>query len=793
MKNYKELSSLKLNRIYNPNSFNFSSTEELTPIDGIIGQERAVKAMAFGLQVKNSRYNIFVAGLKGTGKTSYTQKVVQEKAKLENTPDDWCYVYNFDNPSRPMALNIPPGMGKIFCEDMEELIQDLFIEVPKAFSEDDYERRKAAIIKQYQEEKSRLLKELIIFSKESGFTIKNTNSGFIFAPLMDGEAMTDQDYAELDEESKHAIEKNADDVQIKAAEFLRKIKALERKTKRKIIELDNMIGLFAVQPLIDELLDKYKRYEKVIAYLKAVENDVIENIYDFKDDEDEEGEMPVKQKENSFMKKYKVNVFVDHSHTIGAPVIMEWNPNYHNLVGKIEYENEQGTLKTDFTMIKPGSIHKANGGYLILKADQVLSNFQSWETLKRTLEMEQVCIESLRTQLGIVDITSLKPDPIPVSLKIIIIGNPYLYQLLYRYDEDFEKFFKIKVDFDATMEVNPSNEMKIAQFIGSYCNEKGIRHVDHLGVAEIMVYSHRMTGTQKKFTTQFNKIVELLIEADVWAELDHSPFITDRHVKKAYREKIYRHNMIEEKIQEMYTDGKIIADLKGRKIGRIHGLSIIDVGDYIFGKPSVITATTFVGNKGVVNIEREANLSGAIHDKGIMILEGYLCEKFAQHESLNLTGKICFEQSYNGVDGDSASSAELYVLLSNLSDIPLKQTIAVTGSVNQKGEIQPVGGVSEKIEGMFFLCSEYGLTGEHGVIIPYQNIEDLVLCDEVIQAVKQKKFHIYPVTHIEEGIEILTDIPFLKICDAIQKKLQQYRVLRREEKKEERNESISIK
>lgn len=779
MRKYRELSYTQLRKYYNPKQFSFSATSEISNAEGIVGQERAVKAMEFGLRVKNSRYNIYMAGMKGIGKTSYAQKVVTERAKSENVPDDWCYVNNFDNPGRPIAVNVPPGMGKVLCEDMDELVQDLLTEIPKAFSGEDFERRKTEIIKEFQESKNSLLDELTEYSKKNGFLMKNTSTGFAFAPLISGNVISDEEYNGLEEGIRNEIERRAEEVQIKAAELLRKLKALERKAKRKIIDLGNMIGDFVVQPLLHELIDKYSSYSKVIEYLQKLQKNVIEHIYDF-DTEDGEEFIVVKKTESSFTKKYKVNLFIDNSNAAGAPVVVEFNPNYSNLAGKIEYENEQGNLKTDFTMIKPGAIHKANGGYLIIQANQLLSNIQAWETLKRTLETGEVVVESLRTQLGVVDIASLKPEPIPVRIKAILIGNYRLYQLLYDYDEDFQKLFKIKVDFDSVMAVTPDNEAKLIHFIGSYCEKEGIRHLDPTGVAKVLEYNHRFSGSQKKFSTKFDKIIEMLVEADTWAELEGSSVITDRHVKKAFMERVYRNSRVEDRIEDTYREGKILLDIREKRVGRINGLSVIDVGDHVFGKPSVITVTTFAGNKGIINIEREAELSGRLHDKGVMILEGYIGEMFAQEQPLSLTAKICFEQLYSGVDGDSASSTELYGLLSSLGEIPIKQNIAVTGSVNQKGEIQPVGGVTEKIEGFFSICKYHGLSGNQGVIIPYQNVDELVLNDDIIKAVKDGKFHIYPVSKIEEGMEILTDKPFKQVYKAVKEKLEQYGKKRKE-------------
>ncbi|HHY91508.1 MAG TPA: AAA family ATPase, partial [Clostridiales bacterium] len=742
--------------------------------DEIIGQDRAVQAMEFGLRIKNPNYHIFIAGPKGTGKKSYARKIVEKNAEMENVPDDWCYVNNFDDPSRPIVLNLPPGLGEVLCEDMEELIEDLLIEIPKIFNGEEYEKEKTVLVQKFYEEKNKALEYLHRYSKENGFIIRSTDAGFAFLPLNNGEIISDKEYDELDEERRMEIDQRMEDVQIKVSEVLKKIKALERETRKKLQEIDDFFGRLAIEPFFDNLYSKYRNYEKVIKYLKDVQKDVMKNLHDFRIKEDEkQGILFQRIKKESF-KKYKVNVLVSNKDLKGAPVIVEWNPSYGNLIGKIEYENEQGTLKTDFTMIRAGAVHRANGGYLILQAEHLLRNISSWEALKRILQTKEICIESLRPQPGILDIVSLKPEAIPVQLKVILIGSPDLYQLLYQYDEDFASMFKIKVDFDFEMEANRENAEKTIGFIHSFCNREAIKPLNKGALFRMLLYSHRIAGSKRKLTTRFSKLSEILIEANVWAEMEGSEQITEEHIRKAYLKKQYRNNQLEEKIREMYKAGRILFETKGKRIGRIHGLSILADGEHVFGKPSVITATTFMGSKGVVNIEREVDLSGSIHDKGVMILEGYMNEKFAQEHPLNFTAKICFEQSYGGVDGDSASCAELYALLSSLSGIPLKQNIAVTGSINQKGEVQPVGGINEKIEGFFHFCEYCHGLQDQGVIIPEQNIEDLVLCDSVIKAVEAKKFHIYPISKIDEGMEILTEKTFEQVCQAVREKLSRY-------------------
>ncbi len=464
----------------------------------------------------------------------------------------------------------------------------------------------------------------------------------------------------------------------------------------------------------------------------------------------------LKSSDESHTDKYKVNLLVDNSELEGAPVVTDYNPTYYNILGKVEHENEFGTMITDFTMIKSGLFHQANGGYLILQAKDVLSNIQSWEALKRVLRTGEISIENMKEQMGLIAVSTLKPEPIPVDVKVILVGSEYIYQMLYEYDEEFRKLFKIKVDFDAEMERNSANTRKLAQFIGSFCSRENSPHFDKTGVAKVVEYSSRLVQDQTKLSTRFNDIVEILSESAAWAEIEGCSLVTGEHVKKAIQEKIYRSNKYDKKLLKLLEDGAIMIDTEGEVVGQINGLTIIDTGDYSFGKPSRITANTFMGERGIVNIEREVEMSGTSHSKGIMILSGYIGQKYAQNMPLSLTASLCFEQLYGGVDGDSASSAELYAVLSSLSEVPIKQSIAVTGSVNQKGEIQPIGGVTEKVEGFFELCKLRGLNGQHGVIIPYQNIKNLVLNDEVIEACKEGKFNVYAVKTIDEGIEILT-------------------------------------
>lgn len=750
----------KLYQKCDPEIFEFETTAEVPPLEGILGQERAVRATEFGLRIKKYGYNIFFTGHTGTGKISYARSVVQKMAEKEPVPDDWCYLYNFKNPGEPLALNLPAGMGSVFARDIHDLLGDLKEVIPKVFNTDEYERQKASLIKKFQEVRSVLMDELSKVAQENGFMLKRTPTGFLApVPAKEDREMSEEEYNQLAAEEREALEQKSTDVQLKSMEIVRKIQNEERHLKEEYRELEHKTGLQAVGHLIDELKEKYGDFDKVTNYLEQLQEDVLENLADFRDDEDEK-QLPFPWlKRETTATKYVVNLVIDNKDTRGAPIVVESNPTYYNLVGRVEYENKLGMVTTDFTMIKGGAFHRANGGYLILQAKDLLLNFHSWEAFKRILKTKELRIETLAEQYSIFTMATLKPEPIPLNIKVIIIGNPFLYHMLYRYDEDFRKLFKIKADFDIVMNRSLEHMSKMANFISSHCQREGLRHFDRSGVARMVEYSSRLAEHQEKLCTCFNDIVEILYEADAWAEIEQQETVSASQVERAIKEKIFRSDKYEKKLLESVAEGQLLFDFSGEKVGQVNGLAVLDMGDYVFGKPSRITAATYLGRRGIVNIERESKMSGRIHDKGILIISGYLGQKYGQQIPLTLSASICFEQSYEGVEGDSASSAELYALLSSIADVPLKQGIAVTGSVNQKGEIQPVGGITSKVEGFFAACKTMGLTGEQGVIIPHQNLVNLMLEEEVLQAIRENKFHIYAVKTVEEGIEILTGLP----------------------------------
>ncbi len=757
----KHLSSSEIRLSCDLKDAGFETTAEVAPLEGMIGQERAVKATEFGLRIKRPGYNIFLTGVTGTGKSSYARSIVEKFSAEEKVPDDWVYVYNFEHPEKPIALNFPAGKGAEFRNEIEELVEDLRENIPKAFDGEDYEQQKSVHVKEFQDARAELLDELNKVAQEKGFNLKRTSSGFVTIPLQDGEQIDEDEYAKLDQETKDEMEKNSNEIQIKAMEIMRKVQKLEKDLKEKLKELDQEVGMAAVGHLFNELKDEYVDFPEVLKYLDAFQEDVLSNLSDFRSDEEDQQNPMMwlrQQGQDQTDRRYMVNLLVDNRETEGAPMVYETNPSYYNLLGRVEYENRFGTVTTDFTMIKAGALHRANGGYLVLQARDVLTSIQSWEVLKRVLKTSEIRIENISEHFGLVAMSTLRPEPIPLDVKVVMIGNPFIYFLLYHYDEDFQKLFKVKSDFDIEMERREDYVTKMASFISYHCTTQGLRHFDRYAVAETVEYSNRLAGSQEKLSTRFNEIVDLLFEADTWAEIDGSEVVGKKHVEKAMEEMIYRTNKYEQKIIDSIKEGDILLDLEEEAVGQVNALSVIDQGDYRFGRPSRITASTYLGRKGIINIERESELSGRLHSKGIMILNGYLGTKFGNLVPLNLTASLCFEQSYGGVDGDSASAAELFALLSSLAEVPLRQDLALTGSINQKGEIQPVGGVSAKVEGFFMACKTRGLTGKQGVIIPEKNKKSLMLKNEVVEAVEKGLFNIYTIETVEDGIELLSNL-----------------------------------
>lgn len=762
MARIKELSYTQLKKECDPATFKFKTTKELEPFTGTIGQSRGIKAVEFGLNIDIKGYNLYLEGPSGIGKTIYSQNRLNEIAKSKPVPDDWCYIYNFANSNEPLAISLPAGLGSQFAADMDAFIQTIKSEIKSAFNNQDFEKEKANIQKDVEEKKIRLIEKLNKDAQKQGFEIKNTSSGIYFLPMIDGKTLSEDEFNSLDEKTKNDFEARSVMIQQQTIETMTKIKDMEKRAAEKTNSWQNNIALFAVTIQVNELRNKYKKFPKLQEFLKNVQKDILTNLNEFIEDEQKPAgpmNMP-KQETQKPWHKYKVNLFVDNSTLTGAPVITDSNPSFYNLFGKLEYENTFGALKTDFTLIKPGLIHKANGGYLVLQINDLLSNPIIWDSFKRVLRTEEIHVDTLRDyQLNAVAISSLKPEPIPVNIKVILIGSSYVYYQLLNADEDFRKLFKVKAEFDEEAPRTDSNMFKIAQLVHNFCEQEKAPHFNSGAVAKVIEYCSRKVDNQTKLSTQLNEITELLGEACTWAKMDGAKIVTATYVKKAIEERIERVNKYDQRLVEAIQNGTIMIDTDGEKVGQINGLSVMNIGDYSFGKPAKITANTYVGKSGIVNIEREVEMSGTTHSKGVMILSAFIGEKFAQDRPLSLAASLCFEQMYNGVDGDSASSTELYAILSSLAELPIKQNIAVTGSVNQKGEIQPIGGLTDKIEGFFSICKLRGLTGDQGILMPYQNIKNLNLSDEVIKAVKDGMFHVYAIKTVDEGIELLTGVP----------------------------------
>lgn len=761
MKNKNELNYKNLKISCNPSIFKFKTTEELDNIETGIGQERGIKALEFGLNVDINGYNLYLEGPAGVGKTMYTKHYLDKISKKQKTPCDWCYIYNFENPNEPIALPLHAGQGKEFKEQMEAFIKDIKNDLKNTFNNEDFEKEKALIAQTYEEKREALMVKLNKKSEKYGFQVKSAQNGIYMMPIINGKAIEQEEFEKLDDETKQNFEDNSSIVQEQILQVISEIKNIEQESQKKLSEWQSNVALLTINAHINYIRSKFKRNKKISTFLENIKKDILKNIdYFLVEPQIETQQMPGPRPEPPKpWENYRVNLFIDNSAQEGAPVIMDSNYSYHNIFGKLEYENYYGSLKTDYTMLKPGLLHKANGGYIIFQAHDLIENAVCYEGLKKALRQKQLLIENTADPRSPMVMVSLKPEPIPLDLKVIIVGDEQIYQTLLAVDYDFRKLFKIKVEFEDSSDNTEENMNKLARFIHGFCEQEQLPHLDPSAVAKIMEYSSRLADNQDKLSTRFNDLAQIIGEAATWAKMKKSKIVTAEFVDMALSERANRIKKYDSMYTEMIKENTLLIDTTGAKVGQINGLTIMNIGDYMFGKPVKITATTYTGKNGVINIEREVDLSGSTHSKGVYILSGYLGEKFAQDIPLSLTASICFEQLYNGVDGDSASSTELYAILSSLSGVPINQSFAVTGSVNQKGEIQPIGGVNEKIEGFFQICKMRGLDGTHSVMIPIQNQKNLNLSNEVVDAVKNGLFHIYAISTIDEGIELLTGVP----------------------------------
>ena len=768
-KKYPEVPVEKLRWRCPPDSLPFETTDEIKPCLDIIGQERALRAIRLGLEVDSLGYNIFVVGLVGTGRNTTIKCLLEEIDKTGKIPDDICYVNNFKDPDQPKCVYLPAGQGKVLKKGMDDLIESFKKQIPLVFESEEYQKRRRELVEKHREREKGLVKEFETRAKKEGFTVVQVQMGPFtrpdVVPLVAGNAMPlDQlenlvDQGQFQKETFEQLKTKYAALSAEMEQVLKETRKVEKTIQDELASLDKSAISHLVEGSIGELHEKYQQ-PKIRAYLAEVKDSILENPGRFQP-KTETPQLPipglVMPTPVDTFSEYQVNVLVDNSESKGAPVIIESSPTYRNLFGTIERNVDRmgGMWKTDFTKVKSGSFLRANGGYLVLNALDVFIEPGVWIALKRTLRNRSMEMQSF-DPFYLFASSALKPEPIDIRVKVVMIGDAYVYETLYYVDEDFKKIFKVKADFDVVMERTQETQEQYSTFIRKICRDEKLLPFDRSGVAAVVEYGVRLAGRQKKLSTEFHRITDILREANYWARKDGSDRVTEKHVDQAIAEKIYRTRMIEDKIQEMIEEGIIMIDSDGDKVGQLNGLSVYATGEYAFGKPSRITAKTSMGKAGVINIEREADLSGSTHNKGVLILGGYLRGKYAQDKPMTLTTSLAFEQSYSGVDGDSASSTEVYAILSSLTDVPLRQDVAVTGSINQNGEIQPIGGVNHKIEGFFDVCRARGLTGKQGVMIPHQNIGDLMLRKDLVEAVAAGKFHIYPVQTIDQGIEILT-------------------------------------
>ncbi|MGB1253456.1 MAG: Lon protease family protein [Candidatus Promineifilaceae bacterium] len=743
----------KLRRVCDPNQFEFETTAELDSVNGIFGQPRGVRALEFGIGIRSEGYNIYVMGETGTGRTTAIRRFLKERTSQEATPWDWVYVHNFKIPHQPRAIEFPAGHGTQFKKQMELFVSSLRDDVPKAFSTEEYEEEVALILSEFELQQDLLSRSLERKARSFNFGIVKKAAGLTAIPLRNGEEMTYEHFATMSAEEQIDIDQTQSMLENDLEELLRKSRQLKQESRRQLAMFDRRVAERAIQHHERALGEMYADHEEVLLYLSEVHDNVLERLSDFRPD-------PTKPDHKPDMERYAVNMFVDNGKTEGAPVVVEELPNYNNLIGRIEYETRDGAMFTHFTNIRPGSLHTANGGYLVMEATELLTESTAWEALKRSIKTKHIVLRANNTldEGGRVLAKSIDPEAIPLDIKIILVGSPGLYYGLWEQDEDFTEMFKVKADFSATIPRDGEHEMDYASFIATRCREDKLLHFDRSAVARVIEFGSELAEHQQKLTARFVDLADIVRESCFWAMQAGREFVTKADVQTALNERIYRSNKVENLIDDDIRDGGIMISTSGCAVGQLNGMSVIDIAGYSFGRPSRITARTFAGGGGVVHIEREIDLADPIHNKGVLTIQGYLGGQYAQDYPLSFSASLTFEQSYGEIGGDSASSAELYTLLSSLGNIPLKQGIAVTGSINQLGIIQPIGGVNEKIEGYYRICKQQGLTGTQGMIIPQANVIGLMLHQDVIAAIEAGEFHVWAVETMEQGMEILTGL-----------------------------------
>ncbi|MDH5178339.1 MAG: AAA family ATPase [Gammaproteobacteria bacterium] len=746
----------RLKRCCDPATFTFQSTADLSPPESTPGQERAIDALKFGIGIRQPGYNLYVLGPKGAGRHHLVMQYLQQQTRHQSTPSDWCYVNNFQHPHKPWAVQLPAGQAQAFRQDMAHLLEDLQSALPAAFEQEEYHTQLEEIEDELKSKAETAFEELNERAKTHQVRLLRTPQGFAFAPLKDGEVLNPKEYRQLPDKEQAKIEEVIAVLEEELNTILHQQPQWQRETREKIQTLNREVALFATRNLLRTYQEKYQAIPRILDYLTALQEDVIEHLSLFRGEEDNTG-FGLMENQTSF-RRYEINVLVDNNATQGMPLIYEDNPVYQNLLGRVEYKAQLGALTTDFTQIRPGALHLANGGYLILDAIKLLQQPFAWEGLKRVLSSRELRLQSLADLYSMISTVTLEPEPIPLDVKVVLVGDRIFYYLLQEYDHDFAELFKVEVDFEDEVDISGDNIQLYARFIAGLAKQSDLRPFDREAVAGIIEHSSRLAEDAAKLSTHTGSIIDLMREADYWAADNGHDQVTRADIRQAIDKQIYRADRIRSRFYEEIRRGTILIDTRGEKIAQINALSIMELGDFAFGQPSRITATARLGEGDVVDIEREVDMGGALHSKGVYILSAFLGARYADERPLSLNASLVFEQSYGGIDGDSASMAELCVLLSALAKIPLRQDLAITGSVNQLGEAQAIGGVNEKIEGFFAVCHQAGLTGKQGVLIPASNVQHLMLRDEVVQAAEQGRFHIYAYHNIDQAMELLTGL-----------------------------------
>lgn len=766
MPTFEPIPPAALFRGCDPASFPFETTAELPELDAIVGQDRAVEAVQFAIQMRREGYNLFALGPEGIGKHTVIRQYLASRAARDPVPSDWCYVHDFEQPQKPRALRLPAGRGAQLRDDMARFATEIRSAIPAAFDSEQYRNRKEALEEQLKKQRENAIADLEQRARELDVVIIRTPVGVGFAPARNGEVIGSEEFKRLPEVEQRRLTEAMKIVEAQLEETLRKVPRWEREHREKVRQLDREVTKAAVDHLIDELRGRYADLPAVVAYLEAVEADVVDNAAELLTAAQAEGgglpaalRSAVAGADGPVLKRYQVNLLVDNSATTGAPVVYEDHPTYQNLVGRVEYLSQLGALVTDFTLVKPGALHRANGGYLVLDARDVLLQPYAWEGLKRAIRSREIRIESLGQALSLISTVSLEPEPIPLDLKIALVGDRLLYYLLCEHDPDFLELFKVQADFEEEIDRSPETDLLYAQLIGTIARREGMRPLDRGAVARVIEQASRLISDAEKLSTHMRSISDLVREADHWAGDAGKEHLTADDVQRAIDARLRRAGRLRERVQEAIRRGTILIDTDGARVGQVNGLSVTQLGELAFGMPTRITARVRLGRGDVVDIEREVELGGPIHSKGVLILAGFLGGRFAAERPLTLHASLVFEQSYSGVEGDSASLAELCALLSSLSGLPIRQDLAITGSVNQHGAVQPIGGVNEKIEGFFDVCVARGLTGRQGVVIPAANRKNLMLRRDVVEAAEAGRFHVYAVETVDEAIALLTGRP----------------------------------